>query len=406
MEAHIGTKTSDQSVHNIPAHIPQELIRDFDFFKVEAVDGDLHLGWRALHDGPDIFYTPHNGGHWVFTRAADIEEAYRDTDRFSSKIVALPYVEHDFRFAPAEYDPPEVHDYRRILAPGFSPASLRKSEEIIRSLCIRLIEGLKPLGRCEFQSSFSQHLPIAVFLGMMDFPMSDADRLLPLAEAHVRNPDPAVVAESGAAMHAYLTEKIGQRMQAPADDLTSQVIAGSVGGRAVRVDEVVGMCMDLMFAGLDTVVAALGFSMNFLARHPDHQAILSANPALIPEAIEEMLRYHGLTNMARMVRDDIAYRGVTMRAGETVLLSTTLHGLDERRFPDATTINFDREDKTHMIFGSGVHRCLGSHLARLELKIFWQEWFARIPRFHIDDQAGVEAASGRTNMMMRLPIAW
>jgi cytochrome P450 len=404
MQATMTVEPITRNDHSIPDHVPADLVRDFDFFKVRAVDGDLHLGWHALHDGPDIFYTPHNGGHWVFARAANIEEAYRDTDRFSSKVVALPYVEHDFRFAPAEYDPPEVHDYRRILVPGFSPASLKKSEDLIRALCIRLIEGLKPQGGCEFQTAFSQHLPIAVFLGMMDFPMEDAARLLPVAEAHVRNPDPATVAESGAAMYAYLSEKIEQRRKAPADDLTSKVIAGTVAGRPVRPDEMIGLCMDLMFAGLDTVVAALGFSMRFLATHAEHQARLAADPTLIPEAIEEMLRYHGLTNMARMVKQDMRYGGVEMRAGETVLLSTTLHGLDERRFPDATTVDFDREDKTHMIFGTGVHRCLGSHLARLELKIFWEEWLARIPSFRLDGT--VEAASGRTNMMMKLPISW
>ena len=400
MSAHV------EAAAPVPDHIPASLVRDFDAFALDAIDGDIHLAWHTLHHGPDIFYTPRNGGHWLFTRAEDIQEAYRNDRLFSSRIVAIPFVDTGFRFAPAEYDPPEVNEYRNALAPAFTPKAIKRYEELIRTLAIRLIEGACAAGRCEFQSTFAQHLPIGVFLGMMDFPEEDAAHLLPLVEDQTRNPDPAAVQRSMDGMIAYLSVKIDERRRNPGDDLTSRVIASQIAGRPASPQEVFSMCINLMFAGLDTVVAELGFAMRFLASHPDHQRELVAHPDRIPDAVEELLRYHGVTNLARMVREDMEFRGIAMKAGEPVMLSTTLFGLDDRKFPDPTRIDFGRENKVHMIFGSGPHRCLGSHLARQELRIFLEEWFARIPEFSIEPGAEVVAKSGRNNAMITLPLCW
>jgi cytochrome P450 len=402
----MNTHSAMSSVAAIPDHVPPDLVRDIDIFALKSVDGDIHLAWHKLHDGPDIFYTPRNGGHWVFTRAEDIQEAYRNHGLFSSRIVAVPFVDTGFRFAPAEYDPPEVNEYRNALAPAFSPKALKRYDEIVGDLCVELIEGFIADGQCEFQSAVAQRLPIGVFLGMMDFPMADAAMLLPLVEDQTRSPDPIAVQASMDAMIAYLAEKIAERRRHPGEDLTSKVIASTIHGRPATEQEVFSMCINLMFAGLDTVVAELGFSMRFLATHPDHQRQLAEHPELIPDAVEELLRYHGITNLARMVRDDMEYKGIRMGSGEPVVLSTTLFGLDERQFPQPTTIDFQRENKTHLIFGSGPHRCLGSHLARLELRKFLEAWFARIPSFALQTGAEVVAESGKNNAMITLPLRW
>lgn len=389
-----------------PSHIPPELVRDFDYFAVQPVDGDIHRAWARVHEGPDIFWTPRNGGHWVFTRADDIQEAYRTPDLFCSRIVSIPYVDTGFRFGPAEFDPPEVNDYRVALAPAFTPKALRGYETIVRDLTIDLIEGFIADGACDFQLAVSQHLPIGVFLGMMDFPAGDAAMLLPLVEAQTRSADPADTQQSMDAMIAYLDNKIDERADNLGDDLTSQVLRSTIGGQPASRQQVFSMLINLMFAGLDTVVAELGFTMRFLATHGDHQRQLIERPELIPNAIEELLRYHGITNLARAVRQDQDFRGIAMKEGEPVLLSTTLFGLDERRFPDPMTIDFEREDVAHMIFGSGPHRCLGSHLARLELRIFLTEWFARVGRFELDPAGDVVAISGKNNAMVALPLRW
>ena len=402
----MNTHSKMSSIAPIPDHVPPHLVRDIDIFALEPVDGDIHLAWHRLHDGPDIFYTPRNGGHWVFTRAEDIQEAYRNHGLFSSRIVAVPFVDTGFRFAPAEYDPPEVNEYRNALAPAFSPKALKRYDAIVGDLCVELIEGFIADGACEFQSAVAKRLPIGVFLGMMDFPMEDAAKLLPLVEDQTRSPDPVAVQASMDGMIAYLAEKIAERRRNPGEDLTSKVIASTIHGRPATEQEVFSMCINLMFAGLDTVVAELGFSMRFLATHPEHQRQLAGQPELIPDAVEELLRYHGITNLARMVRDDMDYKGVRMGSGEPVVLSTTLFGLDERQFPEPTRIDFGRENKTHLIFGSGPHRCLGSHLARLELRKFLETWFARIPSFALQPGAEVIAESGKNNAMINLPLCW
>lgn len=391
---------------HVPAHVPQELVRDIDYFAIQPRDGDLHLGWHELHAGPDIIWSPRNGGHWIFTRADDIQEAYRTPDFFSSKIVAIPYLDTGFRFAPAEYDPPSLNFYRAALGPAFTPKALKGYEAIVRDLTIELIDGFAADGHCEFQSTVAQHLPIGVFLGMMDFPKEDARRLLPLVEDQTRSQDPVAVQASMDGMIAYLAEKIAERRANPGDDLTSKVIQSSIDGRPANEQEVFSMCINLMFAGLDTVVAELGFSMRFLATHRDHQRQLIEKPELIPEAVEELLRYHGITNLARMVREDMVFRGIEMKAGDPVLLSTTLFGLDDRKFPDPLTVDFTRENKAHMIFGSGPHRCLGSHLARLELRTFLEEWFRRIGYFTLDPAQDMVCSSGKNNAMITLPLRW
>ena len=391
---------------HVPPHVPQDLVRDIDYFAIQPKDGDIHLGWHELHNEPDIIWTPRNGGHWIFTRAEDIQQAYRTPDSFSSKIVAIPYVDTGFRFAPAEHDPPSLNFYRAALAPAFTPKALESYERIVRELSIELIEAFATDGHCEFQAAVAQRLPIGVFLGMMDFPQEDAAKLLPFVEDQTRSPDPAAVQASMDGMIAYLSEKIDARRANPGTDMTSRVIQSTIDGRPVTAQEVFSMSINLMFAGLDTVVAELGFVMRFLAANPGHQRQLIEDPALIPEAVEELLRYHGITNLARMVREDMSFRGIAMKAGDPVLLSTTLFGLDERRFPDPLTIDFKREDKAHMIFGSGPHRCLGSHLARLELRTFVAEWFQRIGAFSLDPAQAVECSSGKNNAMINLPLRW
>lgn len=391
----------------IPPHVPPELVRDFNYFAIPPVDGDLHLGWNALHNEPDIFYTPRNGGHWVFTRAEDIKEAYGNLDFFvSTSQNAIPRQQRDIRFSPAEVDPPELDDVRKLLLPRFRPGVIKVMEAASRDLCVSLIEGMKPQGGCEFVTGFAQHMPIRIFLTMMDLPREDAARLLPIAEMQVRNPDPEAASESFAEMAAYLEEKITARESELADDLISALIIGQINNEPINRAEIISICLNLMFAGLDTVVSAMSFFMRFLGTHPEHRRQLVETPSLIPSAVEELLRYHGVTNLARSAAKDQTYKGIMMKAGEQILLPTVLFGLDERRFSNPLTIDFIRQDNTHLIFGGGAHRCPGSHLARMELRIMLEEWVARIPEFTVCKDGGSITQSGKVNAMKHLPLRW
>ena len=163
---------------------------------------------------------------------------------------------------------------------------------------------------------------------------------------------------------------------------------------------------NVMFGGLDTVVSSMGFFMNFLARHPDHCAELVAQPELIPEAVEELLRRHGIANFGRSVATDFEYKGLPMRAGDLVLLPAALHNLDERKYVNPMQVDFHRPIKHHVAFGTGIHRCLGAQLARVELRVLLQEWLIRIPTFRLADPQAVVVKSGRINGVSALPLRW
>ncbi|MFP6850448.1 MAG: cytochrome P450 [Pseudomonas sp.] len=386
--------------------IAREQIIDFDFFSIAPVDGDIHLGWKRLHEGPDVFYTPRNGGHWVITRAADIAAIFHDAARFSNAGVAMSRDAREMRFAPGEADPPEHTAYRALLSPSFGPRQVRALEQQARTIAVELIDGFRADGGCEFRTAFSQRMPIYVFLSLMQLPWEDAAVLLPAADWLTRDPDPESFMRAIQTMMGYLAERIAERRLAPRDDFISQMIGADVGGRRATEQEVLSMTANVMFGGLDTVTSTMGFFIHFLARSPAHRRRLVEDPDAVGNAVDELLRRHAIANFGRCVIDDMEYLGVPMRRGDLVLLPTALHNLDERRFPDPLTVDFDRQDKAHFTFGGGIHRCLGSHLARLQLRVMLEEWLVRIPDFRIEEGKDVHVHSGRVNAITYLPLRW
>ena len=386
--------------------IAPHLLIDFDFFGVEAIDGDLHRGWKSLHSGPEIFYTPRNGGHWVFTRAVDIETAWLDHDRFSNKGVTMSRDERDMLLFPGEADPPQHGAYRALLQPFFSQKAVHVLEDNMRTLTRRLIDELIERGGCEFQADISRRMPIYIFLTMMELPLADAAALLPAADWLTRDADPESFLRAMHTMMGYLQERIAERRARPGTDFIGRLLTAEVDARRLSEIEVLSLTANVMFGGLDTVVSSMGFFMNFLARHAAHRQQLLHEPDLIPDAVEELLRRHGISNFGRMVARDIEFQGLPLRAGDLVLLPAALYNLDERKFTDPMTVDFRRPIKHHMAFGTGIHRCLGAQLARLELRVLLQEWLPRIPDFWIEDPAAVVVKSGRINGVRSLPLRW
>lgn len=392
-------------VTDIPAHVPRNLVFDFDFANVPGAEENVHLAWKRLHEGPDIFWTPHYGGHWVATRAEDIEHIQKDHEHFSHKEFSLPRGVKPFRFAPLEYDPPEHADYRQVISPAFGPAVVAGLEKEARELAIRLIENLKPKGGCEFVSDFARHLPITVFLHMVDLPLSDREKFLEWAEIMVRSPSKEVKQKAFGETVAYLSRYIDERTAHPGKDLISRVVQAKVNGRPMERDEVLGMCTVLFFGGLDTVASMLSFVALFLARNPGHRRQLIDNPDIIPNAIEEFLRRHGLSNTTRVIAKDFDHKGIPFKQGELIQVPISLHGMDERRYENPLEVDFNRKP-IHATFGNGPHRCPGSNLARTELRVFLQEWLSRIPDFQVKPGDKVRTQSGSVNGVVHLPLVW
>jgi cytochrome P450 len=391
----------------IPNHVPRERVVDFDFFNVKDVDGDIHRGWKRLHEGPDIFWTPRNGGHWVATRAADLEEMYKNYELFSSRHMAIPVAGmSDLPIHPVDADPPEHSAYRGLMAPAFSPKAMRVLETKARELSIQRIQSFLARGECDFISEFSKHMPIGIFLTMTDLPAQDAEILLPLVDTKTRDPDPQAQLDAWNKVVAYVEGKVKERAAHPGTDVISRFVQGQIEGKPISQRHALGMAVLAMFAGLDTVVASLGHVARFLALNPGHRQQLIENPGLIPAAVEELLRRFSVVSDAREVNKDFDYQGMQLKQGDMILLPTLLHGLDERRFPDPLSVDFARADKLHLAFGAGVHRCIGSMLARTELRVLLQEWLSRIPDFRIKPGASTPTQSGQVSVIVRLPLVW
>lgn len=391
----------------VPAHVPPHLVVDFNYYDQPGGHEDPHLTWKRLHDGPDIFYTPHYGGHWVITRGEDLKNLFQDHQHFSSSKNSIPYAPRPFKLAPIENDPPEHAELKRLESPAFMPKAVNTLEQDSRELSISLIEGFRAKGECEFVSDFALRMPIGIFMKMAGLPDEDRLMLLEWIEAKVRNPDEQAQRAAYENLVAY-TEKVLQlRREKPGRDLISQLMQARFQNRELTHLELLGFVLLLWFAGLDTVSSSMGFIARFLADNPAHRRQLIERPDLIPNAIEELLRRFGVSIPSRVVAEDLVYKGITMKKGDMVLLPVMLHGLDERIYPDPLTVNFTRRNAgMHMTFGDGIHRCIGSYLARTELRVFLEEWLRLIPDFTIKPGEKPVTSVGVVNGTLRLPLSW
>ncbi len=392
-----------------PDHVDPALVRDYDMFDVAPIDGDIQLG-LSRHLGPDaprVFWTQANGGHWVLTRAEDIEFALRTPEIFSSTVRVVPKEKNpDPPMIPIMLDPPALQKYRALLWPAFTPEATEVLGERARAVALRLVEDLVPRGRCEFMSDFAKRLPIEVFMGMLDLPGSDRETLLEVAENFVRPASPADFIASVRSFQDYARGKIGERRARPGPDLISQLIASEVDGRRLDDAALVGIIVLLLAAGLDTVAAQLGFFARFLALNPGKCRALRDDPGAIPRAIEELMRRYPIATVSRLLMRDHAIGGVTMRRGDMASMPLGFVNFDAERFPRPFEIDFGREGPVHAGFGLGVHRCMGAGLARLELRIFLETWLARIPDFAIDPAGAVSVSSGTITGIRSLPLTW
>jgi cytochrome P450 len=391
-----------------PAHVPPELVRDFDFFAPPGADEDVQLAWNRLHaEAPDIFWTPRNGGHWIATRADDIREIQLNHERFSHRVFTLPYdPKQSHTPLPLGVDPPEHTPYRRIIMPAFLPKVVKAVEASVRRLAAELVRDLAPRGECEFIEDFARKLPIAVFMQIVDLPFEDREILLPWAEVVVRSSDQAKRREAQENMMGYLAKWVEARRAKPGEDLISTVVHARVGERPITPEETYSLLTLVLFGGLDTVASMMGFICRFLATHPEHRRDLVAHPELQRNAVEELIRRHGVSNTARYITEDCEYKGVRFRAGDLIQVPNTLYGLDERVNADPETVDFRREQVQHADFGNGPHTCPGAVLARREIAVFLDEWLSRIPEFELKPGSRPQMASGHVNGVTRLELVW
>jgi cytochrome P450 len=410
----IPPANSDAETGNIPPHVPPSLIRHYDFRHDDALRTDP-WGWMdRLGDGPDIFWSPDLGGYWVVTRGPYIEEVFARGDLFSVKSLAIPKQPDAPILIPNNLEPPEHGKYRKILSQQmFSPRALGVMQEECRQLVRGLIDSFRGAGTCEFVSAFATLVPVDMFLRMMGVAPDRREDFLPFVDKVFRGQSAEEILsgfeEAGAYLAGWLETELGDpEAAARKGHMLGAMLHAEIDGRSLTFDEMLSISMMLFLGGLDTVASQTTHVFHFLATHPEHRDALRADPTLIPKAIEEMLRRFGISHIGREVARDIEFHGITMKAGDSIVASTPIAGIDRRAFPDPLTVDFGRFSgkPSHWAFGAGPHICPGAHLARVELRIMLEEVLPALPNFRLKPGAKLEYLPGATLTVKELPLVW
>jgi cytochrome P450 len=319
---------------------------------------------------------------------------------------------------PQQIDPPAQTRYRRLLDPHFSRKKMAELVPAIRAHASALIDAFIDEGECEFDQAFAIPLPCTAFLSLFGLPLSELSTFLDLKDGIIRpqrflpesTTDFAKFQEirvaTGKRIYAYFEEEITKRAAKPQDDLLGALISAEIDGQKLSTHEILDICFLMLLAGLDTVTATLGCNIAYLAENPEQRRSIVENPALIPGAVEELLRWETpVTAVPRVATRDVRLRDCDIKKGEVVTFLIGAANTDDDHFPRAQVVDFERERNIHLAFGAGPHRCLGSHLARIELQVAMEEWHRRIPDYQIKPGETPTYSAGIREVMY-LPLVW
>ncbi|MBN2624155.1 MAG: cytochrome P450 [Acidimicrobiales bacterium] len=366
-----------------------------------------------LRERCPVAHTERYGGAWLPTRHEDVAAIAYDTDRFSSRSIIVTNYRPPKEMAPVggappiSSDPPFHHGARRLLLPAFSPQAVARLEPGARAYCDELIDALEGRDVVDAAAEYAQHIPVRVIADMLGFPRQDADVFRGFVHDVLEgvNKPPEERLETMQGLFDYLRAQIEDHVAHPRDDLTTYLIDVQMDGEKLEPAHVGGTMALLLLAGIDTTWSAIGSSLWHLARTPADRERLVAEPGLLPTAMEELLRAYAPVTMARLVKEDMDWNGCPMKADDWILLSFPAANRDPELFDDADRVVIDREINRHSAFGLGIHRCLGSHLARLELRVALEAWLSRFPVFSLADPDAVTWSPGQVRGPRRLPLA-
>jgi cytochrome P450 len=359
-----------------------------------------------------IAHTDRFGGGWLPVRYEDVAAIAYDTDNFSSRSIIMSNFRPPVEIAPIggsppiSSDPPFHHDARKLLLPAFTKTNVSRLEPATRAFCHALIDAMAGQHVVDAARDYAQHIPMRVIADMLGFPAEDGPQFRRFVEHTLEgvNLPPEERIEKMQSLFEYLLAQVHDHLANPRDDLTSFLIDAELYGRKLEPEHVTGAMALLLIAGIDTSWSAIGAALWHLAQHPADLARLVAEPGLLPTAVEEFLRAYAPVTMARLVKHDMHFRGVDMKAEDWILLSFPAANRDPAQFDRAGEVIIDREENRHAAFGLGIHRCLGSHLARMELRVALEVWLERIPSFSLADPATVTWSTGQIRGPRTLPL--
>ena len=399
--------------YNIPDHIPEKLVCPFDGESHPELKQDPFRVFANLHkETPPIFFNPaafQGAGGWYVSDGAIIKEVLQNPELFSSKNnTGFSFLlGEELDLIPLEIDPPEHMKYRIHFNKPLSPRAIAPREDAVRSSAIELMEKFQSKGQCEFVEEFAIQFPVRIFMDLFGMPLSDFDKILDYEYKllHVSN---TIETRSQAArdIYNYLVDLLAEKRSNPDDDLASAILEFTYDDRELTDKEILGMYFLLFVGGLDTVASSLGFAWRYLAKNPEAQQKLRDNPDILPSAIEEFFRLHSVVEVRRTVASDINFHGVELKKGDFINLNTAVASLDEKEFENPLQGDFERSPNRHGAFVFGPHRCMGSNLARLEMRVALEEWFKRIPEFSIEEGTEIDVNLGAVVSLSKLPLVW
>jgi cytochrome P450 len=381
----------------------QHRLEEFDFHG-SALD-DIFSDYREMHDRCPVGHSSEYGGFTFLAKLEDIAAAEQSPELFSvAPSMLLPPFGTDAPMIPIDIDPPDHLAYRRLLLPLFTPRALDELTPGIRATAQELAGSVAAGDVADASSLFARALPTIVFSRLCGYPERDWPKFDAWVDAiiYARTTDPDRSWAAGEELRAYFDKLLDERRGSePRNDLIGVLLNAELDGRPLTHDELISYCFLLFLAGLDTTAWAIRSSLWYLARTPSAQAELRADPDLIPAAAEEFLRtLSPVQAMARTCKADTVVRGREIKAGERTVLVFGAGNRDPDAFEDPDEIRFDRKKNRHLAFGLGIHRCLGSNLARRELVIALEEFLRVVPTFKVENPS--EPWHGVGPLMVRM----
>lgn len=392
---------------------------DYDIFDPGYIRDPFGV-WDELRSGCPVPHTERWGGSWMPLRYEDVFRVAHDTDSFSSCDVSVtpssgPSEESEelaelvggaVHAPPITSDPPEHHAARRLILPHFAPKAIEPYEQITRELACSLVTEMLPAGRGDAAVGYAQEIPVRIIAKMLGVPDDMSATFIGWVGGLLETgaTDGESRNQATQSILRFLFEELEKRKLNPGDDIMSKLLADEIDGEPVPEHHILGTALLILVAGIDTTWSSIGSALWHLATHPEDRRRLVAEPDVIPVAVEEFLRAYAPVTMARVVTEEVEVSGRTFRPGDRVLLSFPAANRDPQQFPNADEVILDRSRNRHIAFGAGIHRCAGSNLARMELRVAIEEWLRAVPEFSL--AGDVTWAGGQIRGPRSLPVVF
>ena len=392
------------------SQVPDALVSDFDIVEDRGffLDPQQHLLDSLVKDPRDIVYTPHNGGHWLITSHDLGREILSNAEPFGSFPIGIPAnMAQRPRLIPLESDAAEHRRYRRLLLPIFEPTAVERLRIGAESLAAEVLDDVLPTGEFDFLWKVAKPISMGLFVRQLGLEPERLDDFYAWETGFYRAPSMEERVACGEKIGGYLFEVVRRHVEEPGDDIVSMLLDVEVEGEKLALEEVHAICYLLFLASIDTVATMLSFIIRHLARDKILFESLKTDRSKIAHSVDEFMRMHAFINLNRICEQDTEFHGVQFRAGDNIVVPSFVTDRDERTFADPDTFNPERSKKErnqHHAFGAGAHKCIGLHVAKMEVRVVLEAFFDRVSSLELLSEEAVTGHGGTTMGLDTIPI--